>query len=624
MQTLTALVQSGEQKLLEKIQEYAVSSGYMEYASIMEEAWRMSVAGISTALREFEQTEKDVPKLGPGQDYQNHPGVRFVIMEAKKHRTRGVSLEMFLGMMKYFRQGYVDLILGENLDRTTESGCLLTVNRFFDWVEIGLCSEWAGRSQDDLLGELQRENRAVNDEKNKYLTVFDSMPCEVFLLNERGELDNANCAGMEMVREGKAGESIKNTRLERIFPWLKGEISAFQINGKREITFEKEVESLGGGKKTFLVKFTRLRDVGNRFRGMIVIFNDLTEQKKVAERIHYNSIHDGLTDLFNRTFFEQEINRLENEGTVPCGIIVCDLDGLKLVNDTLGHKAGDILLKNAAQVIQKSFRQRDAVARIGGDEFAIILPGAGLNQMERSLKRICRNLAQYNKKNPQVPLRMSVGYAIRKTPEESLNRVFKEADNNMYREKLYSSTSSRSAIVQTLVKTLEARGIITEGHSIRLQKLVSKMAAALNMPEQKITPLKLLAQFHDIGKVGIPDKILFKPGIFTQKEYAEMQRHCEIGYRIALASPGLAHVADWILKHHEWWNGLGYPLGLKGEEIPLECRILAIVDAYDSMTMGCPHRKAMSREAALEELKRFAGKQFDPDLVPVFMQILPT
>lgn len=142
------------------------------------------------------------------------------------------------------------------------------------------------------------------------------------------------------------------------------------------------------------------------------------------------------------------------------------------------------------------------------------------------------------------------------------------------------------------------------------------------MPEQEVTTMKLLAQFHDIGKVGISDKILFKTGSYTAEEYVEMKRHCEIGYRIALASPQLAPIADWILKHHEWWNGEGYPLGLREEQIPLQCRILAIANAFDAMTTNRPYRKAVGKEEAMEELVRFAGVQFDPSLVPQFIEMV--
>ncbi len=163
----------------------------------------------------------------------------------------------------------------------------------------------------------------------------------------------------------------------------------------------------------------------------------------------------------------------------------------------------------------------------------------------------------------------------------------------MYRVKLHSSRSARSAVVQTLLKALEARDFITEGHGERMQSLAVLLGRKLGVADTTITNLQLLAQFHDIGKVGVPDRILFKEARLSQEEYQEMQRHCEIGQRIALASPEMSSLAELILKHHEWWNGQGYPLGLAGEQIPLECRIIALADAYDAMTNDRPYRPAM-------------------------------
>lgn len=165
-----------------------------------------------------------------------------------------------------------------------------------------------------------------------------------------------------------------------------------------------------------------------------------------------------------------------------------------------------------------------------------------------------------------------------------------------------------------LAKTLEARDYITEGHAERLQGLVEKIARRIGLSERQIGDLMLLAQFHDIGKVGIPDRILKKPGLLDAEEREEMQRHSEIGYRIAKTAPELRHIADWILMHHEWWDGNGYPLGIKGKDIPIESRILAIADAYDAMTSNRPYRRGCSPKDAVCEIMRWAGIQFDPEL----------
>ena len=309
------------------------------------------------------------------------------------------------------------------------------------------------------------------------------------------------------------------------------------------------------------------------------------------------------------------------EGKIPVSIIVCDVDGLKLINDSLGHDRGDAMLVAAANVLKGAFREGDMVARIGGDEFAVLLPRIDRVAVEQARERILLAVHAHNDHNLDFPLSISVGYATN-YGEYSLTELFKEADNNMYREKLHRSQSARSAIVQTLMKALEARDFITEGHAERLQNLAAGMAEACNISVRNLTDLKLFAQFHDIGKVGIPDRVLKKPGPLNQEEYNEMKRHCEIGHRIAQSSPDLAVLADLILKHHEWWNGEGYPLGLSGEDIPLECRILSIADAYDAMTSDRPYRQAMTHLEAVSELTRCSGTQFDPHLVAVFLDML--
>ncbi|MDP3050209.1 MAG: diguanylate cyclase [Eubacteriales bacterium] len=348
-------------------------------------------------------------------------------------------------------------------------------------------------------------------------------------------------------------------------------------------------------------------------------FYDVTERREMEERLRQLSIRDGLTGLYNRAYFEEEMHRLEGNRFVPVGVIVCDVDGLKLINDTLGHDAGDALLLAVADSLRESFRQSDAIARIGGDEFSVLLPKTERVAVERAIQRIRDAIVRHHAEAWNGSLSLSIGGAVGDgTPRE----IYRQADNNMYREKLHRSQSARSAIVSTLMKMLEARDFITEGHADRLQQLAYELGRAVGLSERQLGDLCLLAQFHDIGKVGIPDRILFKPGLLAPEERVEMQRHSEIGHRIALSAPDLVPIADWILKHHEWWNGNGYPLGLKEREIPLECRILAIADAYDAMTSDRPYRKAMSIEAAIAELTKYVGVQFDPGLVQVFVQVI--
>ena len=356
---------------------------------------------------------------------------------------------------------------------------------------------------------------------------------------------------------------------------------------------------------------------GNEFMRMDV---DISQNKRMEQELDFSSSHDQLTGLCNRNCFEQAMIRLEKSGDGCEGVIVCDLDGLKLVNDTLGHQAGDTLLITAAQILQRLFRSSDMVARVGGDEFAILLSAGGQVDVAAAAARIGEQVAVHNQTSPNLLLSLSVGFALREKPGQPIQDLFIAADNNMSRKKLHLSQSNRSSVVQTLVKALEARDFITEGHADRLESMVVAVARELGFSEHRLSDLRLFAKFHDIGKVGIKDQILFKPAKLTDQETAAMRQHCTIGYRIAQASPELTPISDWIYKHHEWWDGRGYPLGLVGESIPLECRILAIADAFDAMVSDRPYRKGLSQAYAVEELYRCAGSQFDPELVPVFIQ----
>ncbi|MDR7868390.1 MAG: diguanylate cyclase [Sporomusaceae bacterium] len=367
--------------------------------------------------------------------------------------------------------------------------------------------------------------------------------------------------------------------------------------------------------------YREMRLVASADDEVIAIVRDITERREMERELKKMSLTDQATGLSNRAFFETELRRLNDGRFLPVGVIVGDIDGLKFINDTLGHDTGDKLIVTAAEMIAGCFGDGDVVARIGGGEFGVIMANSDAAAVKKACDRIQQAVAAY-RESTRTPLSISLGRALRFCVDETLADTFKTADRNMYREKLHSKQSGHSAIVATLAQALEARDFVTDGHADRLQELMERLAVAVGLPNSELPDLRLLGRFHDIGKVGIPDHILFKPGRLTAEEFEVMKRHSEIGYRIALASPELEPIADWILKHQEWWNGEGYPLGLAGEDIPLPCRILGIVDAYDAMTNDRPYRKAMTHTDAVSELVRCAGRQFDASLVALFVKLL--
>ncbi len=354
-----------------------------------------------------------------------------------------------------------------------------------------------------------------------------------------------------------------------------------------------------------------------------MITRDMTERKQVEEALLYASFHDSLTNLYNRAYFEEEIRRLEGSRLYPITVVSTDIDGLKPINDTMGHRAGDELLRRYAGLLRLCLRGSDVVARVGGDEFAIVLPNTDRATAEDICRRLEELVQSHNQHHPDMTLSISWGAETADTPELSLEDALRTADLNMYRDKLQRKASGRHQLVGTLLAALDAKDHVSEGHTSRVRTLAVAMGRDAGLSREEISDLTLLADVHDLGKVGIPDSILFKPGPLTPEERAEVEQHPAIGYKIARSSPDLAHVAELILHHHEWWNGQGYPFGMRGEEIPLACRILAVVDAYDAITNDQPYRKAASAPEGLAEIRRRSGTQFDPAMVEIFCLLFP-
>ncbi|QUI21548.1 diguanylate cyclase [Vallitalea pronyensis] len=367
----------------------------------------------------------------------------------------------------------------------------------------------------------------------------------------------------------------------------------------------------------FLVRM--FKDVDDQ---VMCLARDISEKISIENKLEYYNIYDSLTGLYNRTYFEDRLDYYDDPAFLPMGLVICDLNGLKLVNDTLGHSMGDSIIKESSRIIKSALSNYEEACRIGGDEFAVFFPNCNRALLEKYKTTIMNGLDTYNTSHPKLPLSLSIGYSLKETMDTDMESVFVAADNNMYHEKLLMGIKNRNTMMEGLIQSVTHKEYKTEAQKKALNDYVVKLAKAIHYPHQNMDNLKLFVDFHDIGEVSIPDYILYKKEPLTVEEIEWIKRHSEVGYKISLSIPHLFHIADWILKHHEWWNGEGYPLNIKGSDIPLECRLFAIVEGYMAMISEKPYKKALSKEEAIEELRSCAGEQFDPFIVEQFIKLL--
>jgi diguanylate cyclase (GGDEF)-like protein len=358
-----------------------------------------------------------------------------------------------------------------------------------------------------------------------------------------------------------------------------------------------------------------------RLKSLEGLIIDITDRKIKEEEINYIGSHDVLTGLYNRWYFDEQLKLLDKEEFLPLSIIMGDINGLKLTNDALGHFEGDNLIKALAEILESCCRENDILTRTSGDEFNILLPRTTGSEANDIVKQIIKKCEDHNSNVSDTAYHTSIslGCAAKTSVDESLNDVLKSAEENMYRNKMLQSQSLHSAIISSMKMALYAKSNETEAHAQRMVRLAKAAGRELDLTDQQINELILLCTLHDIGKIGVSDNILNKPGKLTGSEWKEMERHPEIGYRIAMASAELLPIAEYILCHHERWDGTGYPQGLKGEEIPLLSRIISIVDAYDAMTQDRAYGKAISKKDAIEEIRKYKGIQFDPEIADIFV-----
>ncbi|MCG2730015.1 MAG: diguanylate cyclase, partial [Acetobacterium sp.] len=354
-----------------------------------------------------------------------------------------------------------------------------------------------------------------------------------------------------------------------------------------------------------------------RFKQFAVIISDSTERKKAEQEIRYLSYHDYLTGLHNRRFYEEELERLDVSVNLPITLIMADVNGLKLINDSFGHAMGDELLKKAARLITEASPEGSIIARLGGDEFIVILPQTDIFQAVDIINDMKARTS--DEKIDAFDISISFGYEIKEMADQDIQEIYKRAEDDMYRHKLYESASIKNKTIELIMNTLYEKSSREMLHSRRVSEICKSIAAEMNLNKDAINQIGAAGLMHDIGKMGIDEKILNKQGQLNFEEWQEIQRHPEIGYRILSSSSEFSELAKYVFEHHERWDGKGYPNKLAGDKISIQARIIGVADAYDAMTCDRTYRKGLSEQEAIAELKRYSGIQFDPEVTQVFI-----
>jgi len=453
--------------------------------------------------------------------------------------------------------------------------------------------------------------------KERYQRIFENSSVIIFTMALEGKINAIN----KMFRRilGYNLEDIKNHDIRNIL-YDANDLSLILNLGKEFIdeSYDIEVICKDGKIKTLNVSTNIIDSIDEEIE---IVAVDVSEKKVDEQKIRFLSYHDKLTNVYNRAYFDEVIEGLDRRSCYPFSIIVGDMNGLKVLNDHYGHKKGDKLLQDMAEICVKSCRENDVVCRIGGDEFAIVCPNAnekGAIAICDRIRELCLETEVDLIGNPSIAL----GYSTKLDKDTTIDEVFKQADNNMYRNKMTYSKSTTGMFLNSLQTMLEQCNFEDNEHSESVVSYAIILGKELNLASSLMDDLRIVAKLHDIGKIGVPNHILNKPSSLSDDEYELVKGHAYFGYSILKAAPTTINVADYILHHHEWYDGHGYPDGIKGEKIPVLSRIISIVDAYVVMTHDAPYRKAMKKEAAKEELRTCAGTQFDPDLVMTFLRLL--
>ncbi|AGL02854.1 diguanylate cyclase [Desulfoscipio gibsoniae] len=514
----------------------------------------------------------------------------------------------------------VDIVRNDEIGRISES-----FNRVADKMQFLINNlEAAVKARTE---ELHKANADLEENKNQLQLILDSTAEAIYGMDLNGECTFCNISCIKLLGYNSQDEllgknmhhQIHHTRRDGT-PFPIDECRIFQsIKQGKGFEADDEVFWRADG-ISFDVEYHSYPQIKNgEIIGGVVTFMDITERKQKEAEIQYLSCHDTLTGLYNRRCFEDNRIKIDNPDHLPLSVIFADINGLKMTNDIFGHAAGDELIKKSAEILVRSCRENDIVARVGGDEFIILLPNTSEKNAEKVISRIKSEFL--DARVAAIKCSISLGLDTKRSPDQSLDEIMTDAENAMYQDKTMNRKSIKMDIIDNIIETLHSRSARERLHSIAVSEFCSEIGSVLQLSELEINKLKRAGYMHDIGKITLDARLLSKEALAAE-EFEEIRQHSVVGYRILNLFDDTLDLAEYVYSHHESWDGSGYPRGLKGEQIPLIARIISIAETYERVLNRGNLSILESKKKAIETIKEGAGKQFDPAIAELFAQMM--
>lgn len=546
------------------------------------------------------------------------PPVAYFLLGTKK---AGIVVGIFYVYMLYF------MISKQSAWQPAEFNNESLINIAAATLGLIMMIAYFERSRTESADALLNANVVLEESKSELRLTLDTAAEGIYGIDPNGKCSFCNLRCLELLGYKKEEELIGKDMHALVhsrykdgskLPISKCRIHKVIVSGEK-VYAEDEVFWRADGTYFEVQYYAYPKYKDNKIIGGVITFMDISERIKNEEKIQYLSYHDSLTGLINRQGFEMEIPKYNRSECLPLSILYGDLNCLKLSNDIFGHAAGDKLIIKAAQVLQSVCGRNGTVARIGGDEFILLLPCTDPQGAVQIMVQIKQNLLQDT--SLVIKCSISMGSYTKYSLDEGMEQSLKKAENEMYLEKTSQRNSNEMVMLAELISALHGRSPREKTHSENISRLCEEMGIALEWPQSDIKNLRDAGFYHDIGKIVLNEELLCKTSKLSAMEKLEKQQHPIVGYRILNLFDNTLDLAEAVYYHHERWDGKGYPKGLEGEEIPIQSRIIAIAEQYDHL-LNPTNDKALAKEEALLRIHQLAGVKFDPQLTDLFISIM--